>query len=74
MEADIAATPSLKVTMKRSGPNWFAYSGYHGDKIFYSKTVFGNAHPVTFIIEHKKSDLAKYSATTEMLASTFKPK
>ena len=57
MEADIAATPSLKVTMKRSGPNWFAYSGYHGDKIFDSKTVFGNAHPVTFIIEHKKSDL-----------------
>ncbi len=72
IEKAVSEHPDWQFTMKRQGPNWFAVSGYEGDKIFYEKGLISPNRTVYFLLEHNKTDAQKYSACTETLASTFK--
>jgi hypothetical protein len=73
MKEEIDGHPQWKVTMRKKGANWYALSGYDGDKIFYSKTIITKSHDqLCFQIYYKKVDRAKYVEATEMIAATFK--
>lgn len=60
-----------RLTFQKSGPNWFALSGYLGDDIFYEKTLLRNGDFHTLIWQYPRARRAQLDAAVTRSVRTF---
>jgi hypothetical protein len=65
-----------KIVYKVIDKDWFVLSGYHGDKVFYVKTLRNhsmdnNGIDATFIMTYPKSQKSTFDKITERISSSF---
>jgi hypothetical protein len=62
-----------KITYGVRGDNWFAISGFKGDKIIYIKSYIGTGSINHLYIEYPKDQRDRYDKIVETIEKSFKP-
>ena len=62
-----------KITYGVRGDNWFAISGFKGDKIIYIKSYIGSGAINHLYIEYPKDQKDKYDKIVEPISKSFTP-
>lgn len=62
------------ITYKNMGSNWFVITGFHKDKVFYTKSILSKATGLilTFYFEYPKTQKSLYDKVTVKMSKSFK--